>query len=473
MGNMKKMRHHSKRKLPARSDRLKSAAKKPKLDSCTTKIDCLIKITDVNFDCLEKIFEYLNLTDLNNIAEAHVYFVAPARLVYKRQHGGKVVKIFDSSHMISLYDATETIDNIVDATATSFLQNFGELVQKLRLDYSLGIIRNYGQHHWRQTERAIFEHCTKTLTEIQLINCSGHVMEEIRKPFKKVTRVYIYHINTELTIVKLSKWFPNARQLELNCGASAVPTYANGEFPFLGEFQLVILNNVQNYRKNESKLRQFLRENRQITKLSIDSKFVTWLRCDFDFMLFINQTLQQLEKLRWIHMKMNGVGKLKRIHFERMKSFEFQTVGPFPNNVIISFQQLRSLKLYGISAIDRKWVDFIVQNKSLVKLGYFPNMRFHQQTHSDLLDITTKLPNLTALYLQAHTISPKYLERFLNQCHSSGALMKLMLKFFAGFKNDLNGYLDVVNQRHFNVEFKSNGTGDNVILHRIHNEHPK
>lgn len=116
MLGMKKVLRHSKRKNVDQSN-LPIKKQRPAIS--------LTKITDVNIDCLEKIFEHLNLTDLNNVAEADVHFLTAARLVYKRLHSSKTVKIYDSSHMLSVYGDSETAGHIVDATATSFLANFG------------------------------------------------------------------------------------------------------------------------------------------------------------------------------------------------------------------------------------------------------------------------------------------------------------------------------------------------------------
>lgn len=464
MLGMKKVLRCSKRK---HADQSNLPTKKQRSAISSTKI------TDVNVDCLEKIFEHLNLTDLNNVAETDVHFFTAARLVYKRLHVSKTVKIYDSSHMVSVYEDSETDGHIVDATATSFLANFGnifcflcdknskakfwhhsgDLVQTLRLDYTQQLREKDNRHHWRRTERAIFKHCTKTLTEIHLINCHGNVLEEIRQPFENVTNVYIYDFMAEPTTVKLTQWFPNTIELELECAAVAVQRYAKGKFRLMVELRLSIRYvGVADCRQNDSNIRKFLRSNRQITELYIDSLYGAWLNCDIEFIYFISKTLTQLEKMRWDHLRMFVTKKTKNIHFERVKSFELQTVGELPEMVNISFGQLESLNLYGISANDKKWTDFIVQNERLVELGYFPTLQLHDQTADNLLKITTKLPNLKTIDLQADSISPQQLGQFLR---GSSNLTKYLLKFFAGFKNDLDEYLSVVDERYLTKEVAS------------------
>lgn len=329
----------------------------------------------------------------------------------------------------------------------------GDLVQTLRLDYTQQLREKDNRHHWRQTERAIFKHCTKTLTEIHLINCRGTVLEEIRQPFENVTNVYIYDFVAEPTTVKLSKWFPNTRDLDLECAAIAIQRYAIGKFRLMVELRLSIRYvGVADSHQNDLSIRKFLASNRQITKLYIDSLYGAWLKCDIQFMYFISKTLTRLEKMRWDHLRMLVTEEPKHIHFDRIKSFELQTVGELPEMVTISFGRLKSLKLFGISGNDEKWTNFIVKNEQLVKLGYFPTLQLHDQTANNLLKITTKLPNLKTIYLQAHSISPQQLGRFLR---GSNNLTKYLLKFFAGFKNDLDEYLSVVDERYLTKEVAS------------------
>lgn len=464
MLNIQKILRRSKRKLVDRSvckPNANSPTKKPKAEPTPTKI------TDVNVDCLERIFEHLDVTALNNVADAHPNFITAARLIFQREHSSKTLRIFHSTHMISLYEEHETAGHIVNATATSFLQNFGDLVRKLRLDYSQNVLLIDDRHHWRATERVIFEHCTKTLTSIELINCRGNVLEEICQPFEKVNKVYVYDITAKSTTTNLSKWFPNTRRLELQCGAVSMPNYAKGEFRVLDKLRLLVLNLFHNYRRDETNIREFLRTNHHITNISIESKFVTWLKSDLDFLSFINKTMTQLQKLRWVHMKLHEVKKPKRIHFKHVESLELQATGEFPENVSITFDRLKSLKLYQMNGIDGKWNDFIVQNKDLVELGYFPSMHCHQQSADELLAITTKLPKLNAIYLQAHIISPQNLGQFLTECTASTNVMTLGLNFFAGFKSDLADYLSVVNKRYLKLKLESVSGYDRVILQRI------
>lgn len=52
------------------------------------------KITDLNNDCLEVLFEYLHFDDLLNIVEASNQFYSPVCLVYKRKYAEKDL-VFD------------------------------------------------------------------------------------------------------------------------------------------------------------------------------------------------------------------------------------------------------------------------------------------------------------------------------------------------------------------------------------------
>lgn len=47
-------------------------------------------------------------------------------------------------------------DEIVDATATSLLHNFGDLVLKLRLNYTQQSFETNSRHHWHAVERVVY-----------------------------------------------------------------------------------------------------------------------------------------------------------------------------------------------------------------------------------------------------------------------------------------------------------------------------
>lgn len=369
-----------------------SPAKKPKVEPNP------IKINDINVDCLERIFKHLSVTDLNNLAEAHSHFLAAARLVYKRDHSKKTLAICQSTHMVSVYSVMA--DEIVAATATSLLHNFGDLVHKLRLDYTQQSPEEDSRHHWRAVERVIFERCTKTLLNIQLINCHGNVLEEIRQPFEKVSRVYIFDGVALPTTLEPSKWFPKPQQFIVDCGATEISRFLNGEFRALDELRLSIRNYDNHLSQDETKIRTFLRTNHQIKKLSIDSAYGAFFKCDFDFLLFISQTLTQLQELRWIHMKMKSTIVPKQIRFKHVKSLELGAIGKLPETLSISFDQLTSLKLHGMGRIDRKWLDFTVQNKNLVELVYFPHMGIDEHTANSLLKFISESETLIKVHLR-------------------------------------------------------------------------
>lgn len=431
-----------------------------------------MQITDVYTDCLEHIFGYLELNDLNNVAEAHSHFLPAARLVYKRIHGAKTVKIRNSSHDLSVGTESETPSNIVNATTTSFIQNFGPLIEKMELDYFIQPGKE-DRHHWREAERAIFRHCTKTLTDIMLVNCRGKVFEEIREPFKNIKSVSIYDSFVDSVTVEFDQWFPNASKLELCLPPNRIPQYFKGRFRSLEEINLVILNHAHMYPYSIAGfiyIRNFFRLNNQIKYLHVDSNFEDWASGQLEFLQFISRTLPQLKKLSLMHFKMNRVDVSKRIHFKNLTTFELQSTGYYPENVSISFDnKLKSLKLYTVSSTDPKWVHFITKNSSIAYLSYFPTVHYHQQTANQLLDIVKKLPNLMTINIQAHAISPKNLQQFLEEYHqiASIKLTTIQLKFFAGFKDDLNDYVAAIDTRYFQTELTSKGSVQIIIIRRI------
>lgn len=122
------------------------------------------------------------------------------------------MKIRDAGRVLSRFNSTDGSVEIIHATVTSFLENFGELIRELRLDYKQES-QYEDAHHWREVEGVVAKYCTKTLRTIRLENYHGNVMEEIQKPFKRLGTVEILNGFTEPTKTNFNDIFPTIQYL--------------------------------------------------------------------------------------------------------------------------------------------------------------------------------------------------------------------------------------------------------------------
>lgn len=400
------------------------------------------KITDLNFDCLEHVFGYLNASELNNIAEAYLYFVPVARSVYRIKYGDKTLKIGDSGRSLSMHNEMGSSKTIINGTATKFLRNFGYLIRKLSLDY-LNKAEHEDAHHWREIENAIFKHCIKSLWVVEFKNCRGNVMEEIRKPFENVGVVTIIDGFTEPTKTDFCNWFPNTYNLVLRGTAIRNSECMNGSFHALGYLVLSILEQDD---IAEANIRKFLQLNRNIVQLVIRSKERDWIQVSVDFLKFLSES--PIQNLQLINVNFKRAYFTQIINFQYVESLQLQT-SHYPDNILITFGQMTRLGLFGIQR-NSKWIEFVTRNKKLRHLTYRPQKN-HGATLDDLIQIATKLPELNTFEVLESFISFDELIQLLEMCEPILQLRTIEIRFANG---DLKDELRQFANRKGN-EFKS------------------
>lgn len=162
--------------------------------------------------CLGLVFDWLTVSDLTNVAEAHPDFVPAAQRKYQDKFSHLQLSISNGGHSLSIKGQDK-----LKVTFEALMKHFGHLVFRLKLDYSSCGYRNYA-HHWREAEQIIFEHCMETLTQLKLLGCRGNVFEELNKPFGKVTclRVCGEQPNIFLKPFGRNKWFPKIEKCPVN-----------------------------------------------------------------------------------------------------------------------------------------------------------------------------------------------------------------------------------------------------------------
>lgn len=383
-----------------------------------------VKLTDLNEYCLEVIFTHLNATDLTNIADAHKHFVSTAQLIYKRKYSERQLNVFECGHILQIEGEGD-----LSVTMTSLMKHFGRLVLNLKVDYGWFVRCAFSipweNAHWRQAERLIFDHCTDTLKHIRFTDCiTNKMMEEICKPFKSVEEVCLHNCDTVHHVCdgfEMHKVFPQVRCLQL--GLALIHTIA--PFRHLKEFHLLYDDQVASY--SPYQFIDFLEKNSHIEKLIIDEICFIW---NYDFLQFFNRTLPSLEVL---HVGVPLTGN-SSVHFKNVTSFTMHMHHDSvnPGEILLKFDNLKELKIFGHRIEGNGWINFILQNRALVQLevqAYDVFYMTNKYSAEQLFQMVSSLPELKTFHISAVFVDAEERELLLQKCKRLGQLKDIRVDY--------------------------------------------
>lgn len=171
--------------------------KKPKI--CAIPL----KLVDIPNDCLETIFEMLDIGDLVNVAEADDKFTPAAESVFSRRHGMKRV----TSTKDSMSHIYKDVINVETDSMVACLCHFGQFISNLTIDFNFEPLTDI--------ERAIHKYCRKPLINLSLECGYEQLFETLNDPFVNVQSLSIQSSTINANLSHLSRWFPNLVRLDL------------------------------------------------------------------------------------------------------------------------------------------------------------------------------------------------------------------------------------------------------------------
>lgn len=178
------------------------------------------KIIDLNDDCLRKIFGYLDLKHLLNVAIACEWLRPAAVDAYKRKFRKKEVVINDcndfrpnvcgDAYEIGPPQVRNTNISIYGLkTCLLYLRCFGTSINHLTIDYYKSDSKRYAFVH-----RYIDRYCTESLDCISFVRLPGTSIE-FEKPFTNVRNVIVRDCDLGNQLTSCGKWIPKLRRLKL------------------------------------------------------------------------------------------------------------------------------------------------------------------------------------------------------------------------------------------------------------------
>lgn len=178
-----------------KQDDLSLQAKRPKLET---------RLSDLNFDCLEKIFNLLEMASLLSIAQVNAQFSGlAAPLIKKKQEP------------IAFRNVNYFIGNRIQPGQWNYLfkdklikdHNLGSSITKLLLDTRIT--------SWLRVDN-IVKYCSE-LKELHIEYCSKFLFTNIDEPFEKLEVLTVNDGILGPKLSQLSKWFPRLEDVSLNC----------------------------------------------------------------------------------------------------------------------------------------------------------------------------------------------------------------------------------------------------------------
>lgn len=211
-------------------------------------------IAHLNNDCLEKVFSYLCLTDLTNVAESNVHLAISARSLFTHKYKSKEFKF-------NCYDK----HSLSDEMFLLVLQHFGKCISKLCVQLCIDDRRNCSIFD------AIAENCRATLTELKLLGVSKAI--KLTMPFLALKKLQLWDslFGIDKSMTRINQWFPNLRCAKFYNITNFWKSNAIIEhFPKLESFGFLTFPSQEHTAVTLTKLARFLHLNPQLKCIELD-----------------------------------------------------------------------------------------------------------------------------------------------------------------------------------------------------------
>lgn len=194
---------------------MKSKAEQEQNDEKTSDKAAEVKtITNIYYDCLERIFDRLEFVDFLNLAQTCKRLQIAAAAKFSDDFSKRAeLSLCDSEH--HEYTIRSSSISISGTKAClPFLRCFGAKLVHLDVYYDY----EYGEYEY--VEKYINQYCAKTLQSISFYGKNyTYSVETFSVPFEKVAKIGMigceYGCEMENQLPNLVKWFPNLRHLDI------------------------------------------------------------------------------------------------------------------------------------------------------------------------------------------------------------------------------------------------------------------
>lgn len=302
----------------------------------------MMKFTDLNFDCLEILLEYLELLDLLNVADSTKRLRRAAQLVYARKYGNRVVSVDDV--IISPNQRLEFEEDRIKTndfrTSLRLLRCFGSAINNIQY-LSDGETSNQCKID-RQILCYINTYCAEYLKDLEIIqneSVQSDLFEYFKKPFSALVSLTVIDCNfTGSTCI--NRLFPKLKTLDFSFFSNT--SFLNVTENFCHLEKLCIEDFSDDITLDKEMVMSFLQKNTQLKEL----KLMNYYNSDNSSLSMIQDAVGCLQNLEILSLKTfveNGEESFERIRFENVRAFQLYVrkwnVSPI---IPFSFKQLHS-----------------------------------------------------------------------------------------------------------------------------------
>lgn len=254
-----------------------------------------MKITKLRIDCLQKVFNYLDVDDLLNVADSNKYLKKAAQKVFAKRYGSKILQLHgmqpSQNRILSVSD-TIFIKDV--RSSLQMLRCFGHLVSQLEIsdEYS----NTFYGFAYEFILKYVNTYCAASLKHIKFYMIpSSKAFQRFKMEFSRMKSVEIICCKLNKKMMPMDKLFPNVQQLIIDF--TAFEDYGIIEKPFPHLKHLVLgtsMNNVAAVLQLNSQLISF--ETKCVCSVEILRKMsdrLKWLEsldivCDSDELKYFN-----------------------------------------------------------------------------------------------------------------------------------------------------------------------------------------
>lgn len=231
------------------------------------------KLTSLDNDCLEKIFKYLTLKDLLNVADSNKRLKQVADVVFALNYGAKELNLIDSNEVLGSNLIISSAEIHVGDLKSSLqvLRCFGQLISKVVVNRSGDSSHSNAHYNAILGTLLIYvnEFCTESLTDIEIIGDDKLRIDYLDNSFTNVQRVQIWNCELDEE-AQLNHLFPNVRVMYLYGIRISDWSSIDGRFPMLKDLKVyrIWLDGIEYDIFNSKYCATILKSNPQLKKVN-------------------------------------------------------------------------------------------------------------------------------------------------------------------------------------------------------------
>lgn len=320
-----------------------------------------VSLTNICYDCLERIFDFLDLQSLLNVAGTCAWLQHIVAVQFGEKFRKKRIYLdLHNPHARSWIHVHRNEINLSGLrNCLQFLRYFGGTISDLVVNYS-----DVGNETAGHVDQYINQYCVGSLVKISQVQ-RAFPITNLQKPFKNVEKLDITSSCLGKHLPKFVDLFPNLQHLELYYVSFDAKALKNVSFPRLEHLTLIVENSNRRQYFTYANTAKLLRAHRKLQQLHL--------------MLYGRMNLLTLLRLIWENRCITKLSVMIGLGYSDtyldVNTFEMnQFIAQHPSMVeldVLSFRftaddairfisQMTSLKLFKFQVKDRFECDFLL-----------------------------------------------------------------------------------------------------------------